>query len=105
MTSKDKLVIIGTVPIAMIINLCLLNYFFGNKQEYKKPVTSHSEKIMNSKNNTAVQSESSIKFANTRNKLNIAHFPEPPIHTYAGVDSKDMAEDDETIKTKGAIIK
>ena len=105
MTSKDKLVIIGTVPIVMIINLCLLNYFFGNKQEYKKPVASQLEKTTNSKDNTAVQSASTIKFANTRNKLNIAHFPEPPVHTYAGIDSKDMAEDDETIKSKGAIIK
>ena len=105
MTSKDKLVIIGTVPIAMIINLCLLNYFFGNNADNRKAFVSHSEKIISNTEKTKVQSASSIKFANTRNKLNIAHFPEPPIHTYAGIDSKDMAEDDETIKAKGAIIK
>ena len=104
MINKDKLLIIGTVPIAMIINLCLLNYFFGNDADNKKQFVSRSNETIINTENSKVQSTSSIKFANTRQKLNIAHFPEPPIHTYAG-NAKDMAEDDETIRAKGVIIK
>ena len=105
MINKDKLLIIGTVPIAMTINLCLLNYFFGNQAEYPRKTVFHSEETINNNTKNSVQSESSIQFANTRKKLKISHFPEPPIHTFAGNESQELAAEEESIKTKGVVIK
>ncbi len=105
MINKDKLLILGTVPIAMTINLCLLNYFFGNQADFPKQAVSKPKEIIENNFNDSVHSESAIQFATTRKKLKIAHFPEPPIHTFAGNESQEMAEEDENIKVKGVVIK
>lgn len=89
----------------MTINLCLLSYFFGDQTEYHQKTVSQSKETINNNSNNRVQSESTIQFATTRQKLKIAHFPEPPIHTFAGNESQEMAQEDENIKVKGVVIK
>lgn len=105
MINKDKLLILGTVPIAMTINLCLLSYFFGNQSEYHQQSVSQPKETINDNSTNSVHSEPTIQFATTRQKLKIAHFPEPPIHTFAGNESQEMSEEEENIKVKGVVIK
>ena len=90
----------------MIINLCLLNYFFGETEEFKKTEIIQSEVKKENKNqNISNNSMTVVNLATTRNKLKISHFPKPPIHTFVGNESAEIAEDEENIKTKGVIIK
>ncbi|MBQ2593475.1 MAG: hypothetical protein II567_09385 [Candidatus Riflebacteria bacterium] len=104
MINKDKLLILATVPVAMIINLSLLNICFGNKEGYKETTVSKSEITKTQNTNTSVQPKTSINYTQSRNKLKISHFPDPPIHTFAGNETQEMNEDEEKIKAKGVII-
>ncbi len=104
MISKDKLLILATVPVAMIINLSLLNLCFGNKEENKETIVSKSEVTKTQTTNTSVREKTSINYPQSHNKLKISHFPEPPIHTFVGNETQEMNEDEEKIKAKGVII-
>lgn len=88
----------------MIINLCLLNYCFGNEAEYPNTLTSNSEKAANTTLNTSTKTATEINFAQTGNKLKVSHFPAPPAHTFVGNEMREMEEEQENIQTKGVVI-
>ena len=104
MITKDKLFIIATVPLAMVINLSILSYCFGDKTEYGKPNASQTEKATDNKQKSSAPSATVINFANPGKKLSVSHFPDPPAHTFVGNETREMAEEQENIESKGVIV-
>ena len=106
MITKEKLAIIATVPIVMIINLSILNLYFGDKKNIRLPQESNNTANINNNNSTISEKNSSpVYFSKTKTKLKISHFPQPPKHTFAGNEASELAEEEENIKTKGVVIK
>lgn len=104
MISREKLIILGTVPVVMIINLSLLNYFFGDKIEKKQTKKIIDDTVdldfsMSNYDNTAINP---VSF-NTDNTIMVLKFPTPPAHTFdiADADDIEIAEEEAKINRVG----
>ncbi len=102
---KPRLIILSTVPMAMVINLLLLNHFFGNQSKALQQHNSYSATTELKENNTTSSTNSAMVFSRTNKRLKVSHFPPPPAHTFAGNEYSEMNEENENINNQGVIIK
>lgn len=104
--NRAKTMIVGSVPLVMVMNLFLLNYFFGDINTQLSTASPNSTVKTDSIEVQAMRKfDNSISNFKVQRKYNKISFPKPASHTFAEVSSGDIAEAEGNIKSQGVVIK
>ncbi len=104
---RARMIIVGTVPITMVINLLLLNFFCGDKPELKNnqslKVSNPVENTETIKTNTNYETPLFSKRIIKKNKT--ISYTKPPSHVFVEFNSSDVDLANEKQRSEGIIVK